>query len=271
MISPTNSPANTTLKKPIKEKLKKIEKTKTLKNKTKNEYNMNQTTEAEGNIKDFIKILEQLEIFMKNKGEIFRAIAYKKATAELNKLELKSLTPSQLKALNIKAIGKTILEKFAEFIKTGTLEAIEKEKENPINIFVNIYGIGPKKAEELVNIKKITTLEELEERQHEIQENKLPLLNTTQQTGLKYYKPLLKRIPRAEIEKFKTIISQLFEETILENNEKIEDHKFEIAGSYRRQFPDSGDIDFIFTSENGNKIIFNKFIDKLLAKNILLH
>jgi hypothetical protein len=129
MISPTNS----TLKKQNKEKLKKIEKTKTLKNKTKNEYNMHQTTEAEGNIKDFIKILGQLEIFMKNKGEIFRSMAYKKAAAELNKLQHKSLTPSQLKALNIKAIGKTILEKFAEFIKTGTLEAIEKEKENPIN------------------------------------------------------------------------------------------------------------------------------------------
>ena len=61
-----------------------------------------------------------------------------------------------------------------------------------------------------------------------------------------------------------------FKETILENNESEENHKFEIVGSYRRGSLNSGDIDLIFTSNNNDKTVFKKFIEKLRSKNILL-
>ena len=113
------------------------------------------------NLKNFIIILNELSTIMKNKGEHFRSIAYVKATNELNKYiklpENKTINSSNdLKSLKLPRIGKTILEKFDEFLKSGTLEALEKEKTNPINIFANIYGIGPKTAEELVKTKNIT-------------------------------------------------------------------------------------------------------------------
>jgi len=160
-------------------------------------------------IKKFIKLLNSLVTITKNQGEHFKSTAYIKALNVLNKYlkvnpnseELKS--SSDLKKLKLPGIGKTILEKFDEFIKTGTLEAVEKEKTNPINIFTNIYGIGPAKAKELVTSKNILTLEELRLQQDTIQENKLPLLNAKQKIGLKYYEDLLKRIPRTEIEEFK--------------------------------------------------------------------
>jgi DNA polymerase/3'-5' exonuclease PolX len=227
------------------------------------------------NIIEFIKVLNELSIIMKNKGEIFRSLAYTKAINELKKyMSSENATPinsaHELKSLNLPNIGKTILEKYEEFLKTGTLEAIEKEKANPINIFANIYGIGHVKANELVNSKKILTLDELKERQNELQENKLPLLNKKQQIGLKYYNDLLKRIQRTEINEFKSLFKSKFRETIIENGELEENHKFEIAGSYRRKAESSGDIDLICTSYNNNKTVYVKFIEKLVSKNILI-
>ena len=226
------------------------------------------------NIIEFMKVLNELSIIMKNKGEVFRSLAYVKAINELKKyMASENAQPinsaHELKSLNLPNIGKTILEKYEEFLKTGTLEAITKEKNNPINIFTNIYDIGPVKANELVNIKKIINLDQLRERQNELQENKLPLLNNKQQIGLKYYNDLLKRIPRSEINEFKLLLHTNFKETLLENNELEENHKFEIAGSYRRGAENSGDIDVIFTSYN-NKKMLQKFIEKLFSKNIVL-
>ena len=227
------------------------------------------------NITEFIKVLNELSIIMKNKGEVFRSLAYVKAINELKKYMSSENAATinsahELKSLNLPNIGKTILEKYEEFLKTGTLEAITKEKNNPVNIFTNIYGIGHVKANELVSSKAIVTLEQLRERQNELQENKLPLLNSKQQIGLKYYEHLLKRIPREEIDEFKVLLQTNFRETILENNELEENHKFEIVGSYRRNAQTSGDIDLICTSYNNNKNVFVKFIEKLHSKKILL-
>jgi NAD-dependent DNA ligase/predicted GIY-YIG superfamily endonuclease len=238
-------------------------------------YTNNNTMFGGSNIIEFMKVLNELSIIMKNKGEVFRSLAYTKAINELKKyMSSENASPinsaHELKSLNLPNIGKTILEKYEEFLKTGTLEAIEKERANPINIFANIYGIGHVKANELVNSKNIKTLDELKEKQNELQENKLPLLNKKQQIGLKYYNDLLKRIPRTEINEFKSLFKSKFRETIIENGELEENHKFEIAGSYRRKAENSGDIDLICTSYNNNKTVFVKFIEKLFSKNILI-
>jgi NAD-dependent DNA ligase len=227
-------------------------------------------------ITNFIKLLNSLVTITKNQGEHFKSVAYTKAINELQKY-LKSsqvstevLSSNDLKKLKLPNIGKTILEKYEEFLKTGTLEVVEREKANPVNIFANIYGIGPIKAKELVTKKNIVTLEQLRAQQNNIQENKLPLLNTKQQIGLKYYEDLLKRIPRTEIEEFKELLTQNFSETLIENSETQENNSFEIVGSFRRNKSDSGDIDLIITSYNNNKSIFEKFIKKLVAKHIVI-
>jgi NAD-dependent DNA ligase/DNA polymerase/3'-5' exonuclease PolX len=227
-------------------------------------------------LNNFIKLLNSLVTITKNQGEHFKSVAYTKAINELQKY-LKStqvstevLSYNDLKKLKLPNIGKTILEKYEEFLKTGTLEVVEREKTNPVNIFANIYGIGPIKAKELVTKKNIVTLEQLRAQQNNIQENKLPLLNTKQQIGLKYYEDLLKRIPRTEIEEFKELLTQNFSETLIENSETQENNSFEIVGSFRRNKSDSGDIDLIITSYNNNKSIFENFIKKLVAKHIVV-
>jgi len=238
-----------------------------------NDTNTNTNTTT---ISNFIKLLNSLVTITKNQGEHFKSVAYTKAINELHKylkssqVSTEALSYNDLKKLKLPNIGKTILEKYDEFLKTGTLEVVEKEKVNPVNIFANIYGIGPIKAKELVTKKNIVTLEQLRAQQNNIQENKLPLLNTKQQIGLKYYEDLLKRIPRTEIEEFKELLTQNFSETLIENSETQENNNFEIVGSFRRNKSDSGDIDLIITSYNNNKSIFENFIKKLVAKHIVV-
>ena len=261
-----------------KYKTKYTNKTKYNYNNYKDNYYKHNNMLGGSNLINFIKVLEQLSKIVKNKGnkeDVFKVAAYNKAINELKKYmalpDSKEITSAQeLKSLKLPKIGEKIIKKFEEFLISGTLEEVEKEKNNPINTFANIYGIGPVKAKELVESKNISTLEELVLRQNELQENKLPLLNSKQQVGLKYYNDLLKRIPREEIEEFKILLESNFKETILENNEVQKNHKFEIVGSYRRAKEESGDIDLIITSYNNNKIVFENFIKKLQTKNVLL-
>ena len=56
-------------------------------------------------------------------------------------------TPSDLDG--IPNIGSGIKEKLTEFMQTGKIQHLEDMKNTPKIIFTNVYGIGPKKAEEL--------------------------------------------------------------------------------------------------------------------------
>jgi DNA ligase (NAD+) len=196
----------------------------------------------------FIEVLEKLSNIMLKKGEAFRARAYQKAQEFIMSYPNNITSLSDLNGKP--GIGPAVLERLEEFIVTGSLQIIEREKNNPVNVLSDVYGIGPKKAQELVE-QGITTIEQLRANQHQ-------LLNETQKIGLKYYEDILKRIPRQEIECYNT----LFKNIILENA------SYEIVGSYRRRAADSGDIDVIITSESSQNFI--TFIDTLIKQKIII-
>jgi len=198
----------------------------------------------------FIELLEKLNNIMLKRGEPFRARAYQKAQESIMTYPDNIFSPNQLKELP--GIGATIMDKLIEFVQTGTLKVLENEKTNPINIFTDIYGVGPKKAEELVAA-GIKTIVQLRENQQ--------LLNDIQKLGLTYYEDILEKIPRSEIEEYRSV----FESTFSQNG----NDKMEIVGSYRRGLKSSGDIDLIITSNNPK--IFTIFIDELIKKRIILH
>jgi DNA ligase (NAD+) len=200
----------------------------------------------------FIEILESLSDIMMKQGEPFRARAYQKAQETIMNISSDIINIDNVKGQP--SIGPAILEKLNEFILTGTLQIIEKEKNNPINIFTEIYGIGPKKAKELVD-QGITTINQLRTDQHK-------LLNNTQIVGLKYYEDILKRIPRSEIEEYNTMFNKLFVKP------QDQESKYEIVGSYRRGHQNSGDIDVIITSKSPE--IFINFINKLIDQKIIV-
>jgi DNA polymerase beta len=199
---------------------------------------------------EFIELMEKLNNIMLKQGETFRARAYQKAQDTIMTYSSNITSPSQLKGLP--NIGTSIMDKLNEYVETGTLKDLEKEKNNPMNMLCDIYGVGPKKSQELV-LAGIKTIDELRARQDE-------LLNDVQKVGLKYYEQIKKRIPRSEIEEFKKIFTDIF----ITNA----DTKFEIVGSYRRGQQTSGDIDVIITGKTGD--VYKKFVNDLLKTGIIV-
>ena len=210
-----------------------------------------QTQELRYNEK-FIDLMEKLNSIMLKQGEAFRARAYQKAQETIMAYPDNITSPSQLKGLP--GIGSTIMDKLDEYVQTGTLRILEREKNNPINTLGEVYGIGPKKAQELVAM-GITTIEQLRENQDKV-------LNDIQKVGLKYNNDIQQRIPRSEIEQYNTLFTSIFDKL------KSSDSKFEIVGSYRRGALDSGDIDVIITGNTGD--VYKKFVDELVKQKIIL-
>ena len=202
----------------------------------------------------FINLLQKVQQIKSKKGDFMGSKAAQKAIDALILYNKEVESPVELG--KIKNIGPSTVSKFKEFKSTGTLKIVENFKTDPINIFTNVYGIGPKKAASLVNDDKVTTIEELREYQDH-------LLNDVQKKGLKYYEDILKRIPRLEIEHYKTKFGRI--------NDKIPTGThFEIVGSYRRGADNSGDIDVIITSSYDNRNVFDIFIDMLVKNDIII-
>ena len=202
----------------------------------------------------FVSLLEKLEKIMIQKGEPFRARAYQKAQQSIMLYKEPITSLDQIK--DLKGVGKTILAKFQEYLDTGKLNAIEKEKENPMFLFTNIYGVGPKKAQALID-KGITTIAQLRDNQDQ--------LNDKQKIGLEYYEAIEQRIPRDEIVRFETVLSAVFKEL------GYPSASMEIVGSYRRGAKDSGDIDIIMTDAAHNPDLLSRFVEKLVEMKIVIH
>jgi NAD-dependent DNA ligase len=231
----------------------------------------------------FIDLMEQLSAIMSKQGEPFRARAYQKAQETIMAFPGDITSPEDLKGKP--GIGETIMEKLNEFVSTGTLKILEREKNNPVNILAEVYGIGPKKAKELVEA-GITSIEQL----RKVQDKHL---NDVQKVGLKYYEDILKRIPRSEVQNYETIFKKTFQQVISASEDQalsgldtvapegsldtvapegsldtVALSGLEIVGSYRRGAETSGDIDVIITSENPK--VFVQFIDLLVQEKVIV-
>ena len=236
-------------------KIKKEKKIKTKKNKNKNMLIKEKIYNEE-----FINILDELNKFMLKDGEHFRAKAYQKAKEVLENYNKSITKKEQIKELEEeKGVGPTIIKKLEEYFETGKIEALENLKKNPSILFVNIYGIGPKKAKQLVK-EGIKTLDELKKRNEENPE----LLNAVQKKGLMYELDIKERIPRQDIDEFKKVFEKKFKEVAPPES------TFEIVGSYRRGAEDSGDIDIIITNKNDDKKAYDNVLNELIKDKIIV-
>ncbi len=205
--------------------------------------------ESTEKIKLIIKIFKEVSEYEKRNGQRFKASSYMKVIEGLKKMNSDiDLTEHNIKS--IKGVGDSLYRKIDEIKKTGTTSIYEKIKDikDPREEFMNIHGVGPKKAKELVNA-GYTCIQDLRNIK-----KKEDVLNNVQITGLRHYEDLLKRIPFEEIQKH---------ETLLKNALKKVDKEAEltIAGSYRRRRKDSGDIDVLITSKD--KTVYTRFVNKL--------
>jgi len=207
----------------------------------------------------FIDLLDKLSGLLLKQGEPFRARAYQKAQETIMVIT-DDVTPDNYKTIlsDKPGIGPTIMQKFQEYVETGTLGLLERERENPVNLFTDVYGIGPKKAKELV-AKGVTTIADLRSKEDD-------LLNDVQRVGLKYYEDILERIPRSEIDEFRKDFTDIFQEVVVMS--PGETPAFEIVGSYRRGAVSSGDIDVIITGTSNAG--FKQFIELLEGSGLIL-
>lgn len=211
-------------------------------------------------------LLEQLILIAKSKATKeanFKARAYENALTNLKSYKNEINKIEEIKdALKIQSKTSSTLDKIKIYLETGTLDILEQEKNNPVFIFSKIYGVGPKKSKDLVDngFKTINDLRELSE------PDLKKILNDKQRIGLKYYEPIIERIPRQEIIEYDNIFKNIFKEL----NKQFPNTKYEIVGSFRRGAETSGDIDVYITNENSDHKVFPTFLKTLREKKILI-
>jgi len=242
----------------IEDKKAKIKKVKQMTS-TKSSNNSKQMSKISAKVKrvlndEFIDLLDQLHDLDQARGKVFESQAYKKAAESIMGYAGDISSPTQIK--DLPGIGKKIYIKLNQYIETGTVPVLEREKGLPRYKFYKIYGVGPKKAKELVEKDKISSIADLRK--------KTDLLNAKQKIGLQYYEDINKRIPREEIIKFEKAFQKSFDKVSSPGD------TFEIVGSYRRGKQESGDIDLIISSKDGSRKIYKDFIKQLQDDGILL-
>ena len=160
------------------------------------------------------------------------AAAIKLLTALSHIRSVADLPPNQKGS----GLGADIRAKIATIIEKGALDIGPevRARATALEIFQGIYGVGPKKAQELVAA-GYTSIAALRAAAPS-------LFNKNQLIGLRYYEQLLARIPRAEMDKHAALLMSAKPATL----EGV------IVGSYRRGRPDSGDIDMLVRSTDPN-------------------
>lgn len=152
---------------------------------------------------------------------------------------------SRKQALEIPGIGKGIADRIDEILNTGSLSELkedmgETEESRAVASLITVHDIGEKHALDFYRKYGVRSVEELISlwKSGGIVVGKHQL-SYKMAIGLKYYYDFLKKIPRAEIDSFNSILKGVFRDV-------DKNLKFEICGSYRRRKDFSGDIDVLF-------------------------
>lgn len=197
-------------------------------------------------ILDALEKLKQKEVANK---QPFKVRAYATVIKNIKDLENPIHNIDDLK--NVKGIGQSIHDKIVEILETGNLKQLEKYNDSikVINELTQVHGIGPVKAKDLVETHNIKSIDDLKNHQN--------LLNEKQIMGLKYHDDFMKRIPRQEMEKHESFLTEIIQKL----NPKI---TLQVVGSYRRGAADSGDIDVILTHKD-DPASFEHVIPEIVA------
>jgi DNA ligase 1 len=157
----------------------------------------------------------------------------------------------------------SILQKIDTILKTGEIAGISSDSELiAVENLIKIPGIGPSNASKLYKENNIKTIEDLKN----IYKINNKIINSKQAIGLIHYDDLQERIPREEMDAWRDILSDIFLETLKELNIN---GTIELAGSYRRGKPDSGDIDILITTDFYNPLLMQTYYNNLIKYKII--
>ena len=171
----------------------------------------------------------------------FKYRAYMNAINSIKSFPVPITRTEQIASLP--GIGKSIYGKIEALMGQRVIDKEDQQQDTAIELMgllLQIYGVGEKKAKELIYDHKIQSLLDLRQRPE--------LLNAKQQLGLKYYDQLLERIPYKEMLLHERFLGRIWGRDELTRGIKF---RYEIVGSFRRKRPTSGDIDILVTFEEG--------------------
>ena len=177
--------------------------------------------------------LKRIAEVYKSQGNVHKHKAYRNAIDTIRDWGKPISAASQLKGA--RGIGKAMLEKIDEVIKTGGLAQEAEVMADPINaalkLFTGIHGIGPVLARKLVHEDGLRTLEDLEGVH----------LPPQARLGLKHHADASERITFDEIECHLEFVTNVAAKDV--------DPRLAVAvcGSHRRRQATSGDIDVLLT------------------------
>lgn len=193
--------------------------------------------------KELADVLELIANYYIMEREAYRARAFSNASAKIAEHPVKILSGAQARREIATGIGDSIQSAIDEYIRTkeetgtGTIERLKNlenrsgDRKNIIDYFSSFYGIGPVTAVKFYN-QGFRTLEDIWFKAN---------LTDAQKLGILWRDHLVLRIPREEMD--------LINEKLKSMLDKYE-IKWNIAGSYRREEPSSGDIDILVESRD---------------------
>lgn len=186
-----------------------------------------------------ISVFKELYDLRVGQGEEWRAKAYKNAVSMIESLDYEITSSEMVKSLP--GFGPSLTKKIDEIIKTGTVpelssrsEEFEQERD-VLKLFESIHRVGPVTAKKWYN-KGYRKIEDIPESE----------TTDAQWIGIELHSDLSQRIPREEIDEFNNKLHACLDPKGI---------FFEIAGSYRRERPDSGDIDVLLIDQENRDIL----------------
>jgi DNA polymerase/3'-5' exonuclease PolX len=192
----------------------------------------------------------------------YKIDSYKKAIVAIGKFKKPIYSCDDIKDLEY--IGKGMCEKVDEIARTGTLKAYEDIKNNKsidaYSVLNEIWGFGDKIIKNIIS-KGIYTISDLKKR---VKSGDV-VLSHQQEVGLKFYKELLRKIPRKKITEITALLKKSLKAGGYSNLELYN------AGSYRMGAKMCGDIDLIMTCEKGDEleVLPGLFKEVLIKENML--
>ena len=202
-----------------------------------------------------IEIFEQMAAYYTRTNffdDNWRVLAYRRAASQLKKQTRKISTYDE--AFAIRYIGPRLAVKIEEIARTNRLRRLDNALEEPndrvLQLFGDIYGVGPSQAHKWVNA-GYRTLDDLCKRAN---------LTPSQRIGVDHYNDFNTRIPRDEV----TALGQIVKDAAASIDPTI---SIIVSGSYRRGASSSGDIDCMITradTTSSNQLL--RFLHKLVAQ-----
>jgi DNA polymerase/3'-5' exonuclease PolX len=175
---------------------------------------------------------------------------------------------------NIPGVGEGIAKRIDEYLKTGTLQEIEKAISPEAKIIMElttVTGIGDVKARQLMDTFKVTSVQDLIDK-YTLGQIKVATNQLTHHivVGLTYYNDLKLRMSWDEADKISTMVKRL-----VQGYNK--DLLVTVCGSYRRKKQTCGDIDVLIThpfiktdDETGTSTVLPKLVELMEREGLLV-